>query len=166
MILNLVSRLNKKITSILNLYELLHEATKLISDKFAYYNVCIFLSDSKGKELKLLAATRPVFRELENKIRIEIGSHGIISYVASIGEPIVVPDVKKDARYFKFFEDMETKSELAVPIKLKNRVIGVLDVQSLKLDAFVKDDVLALQILAEQLSIEKNEPAMHLNCFQ
>jgi signal transduction histidine kinase len=82
-----------------------------------------------------------------------VGAEGITGWVAEHGEPLLVPDVSLDDRFY-FTKGMgDTESELAVPIKLKDRVIGVLDVQDTELNAFSQVDMSTLQTVAGQTAI-------------
>jgi len=81
--------------------------------------------------------------------RIPLGK-GITGWVAQEGKALRVPDVRQEPRYIAGYQD--TLSELAVPIKAGRRTIGVLDVQSTKLDAFSESDVRLLTTLSGQLS--------------
>lgn len=149
--LGLIARVGQKTTAILELDELLNQAVKLISDTFDYYNVIIFLVD--GNEIVLRATTLASIRQLEGKLRLRIGVQGITGWVAEKGQPLLIPDVTKDSRYYFVPEEKNTKSEIAVPIKLKENVIGVLDAQSGKPDAFSQADIYTLQTLADQLAV-------------
>ncbi|MBE7558087.1 GAF domain-containing protein [bacterium] len=71
---------------------------------------------------------------------------GITGWVAEIGQPLLVPDVSQDARYYPL--DASIHSELAVPLILGGRVIGVLNVDSTRLSAFQEEDVELLSALA------------------
>src|ERR1700752_2411343 len=78
-------------------------------------------------------------------------SEGIIGAAASTGLPVRVPDVTKEPRYRML--NPETRSELAIPMTHKGRVIGILDLESPQLNYFTEDHVQALSILAAQLAI-------------
>ena len=149
--LELISRVGQQTTAILDLDELLHQATEFIADTFKYYNVIILLAE--GSELVLKASTLPSLQSKENRIRLRIGTEGISGWVAGSGEPLIVPDVRQDPRYYASLEMMKTKSEVAVPIQLKGRVSGVLDVQSSEYNAFTQIDIFTLQTLADQIAI-------------
>ena len=87
-------------------------------------------------------------------LRLRIGREGITGWVAAQAVPLSVPDVRKDSRYrYELEEELRTRSELAVPIILKGGVIGVLDVQSEKENAFTELDVFSLQTVAGQLAV-------------
>ena len=149
--LELIARLGQRTTAILELDELLHQAVDLVHNAFGYHNVLTLLVE--GDEIVMRAASHPAVQAMEGHVRLRVGSEGITGWVAGSGEPLLVPDVSVDSRYYAATEGIETKSELAVPIKLKGIVIGVLDVQSTELDAFSQDDVFMLQTVADQLAI-------------
>jgi GAF domain-containing protein len=85
--------------------------------------------------------------------RLRIGQQGIVGYVAATGQPRIALDVGKDAVFFSNPVLPETRSEMALPLKVQNRVIGVLDVQSNQPSAFSEEDISILQILADQLAL-------------
>ena len=76
---------------------------------------------------------------------------GIVGAAATLGRPVVVPDVRLDPRYLEL--NSETRSELAVPLLHKNRVIGVMDLESPQVNYFTADHVQALSILAAHLTV-------------
>ncbi len=153
--LELVGQLGRRSTAILAPDELIHQAVELIGETFGYYYTCILLVE--GDELVFRATTFPAMKPLEGQIRLHVGAEGITGWVADKGEPLLVPDVSRDSRFY-FVEEAElaTCSELAVPIKLRDQVIGVLDVQSNELDAFSETDVATLQTIADQLAVAIN----------
>jgi PAS domain S-box-containing protein len=149
--LELVEQVSRRTTAILDLDELLHEAVDLISDAFGYYSTQIMLVE--GGEVVITASSHPSLQSVEGHLRLRVGQEGITGWVAGRGKPLLVPNVSLDDRFYFTKEISETKSELAVPIKLKDRVIGVLDVQSAELNAFTQADVSTLEIIADQLAI-------------
>jgi GAF domain-containing protein len=152
--LELIGGVIQKIASILNLDELLYQVAHLIGDTFQYYYTSILLVEANTGELLLKAVAGPFFETLLDRLRLKIGQEGITGWVAHTGEPLLVNDVSREPRYYSPIEESKyTRSELAVPIKLKGEIIGVLDVQSVELDAFSQDDVFILQTLADQLAV-------------
>ncbi|HEY73406.1 MAG TPA: GAF domain-containing protein [Thermoflexia bacterium] len=149
--LELIARVGHRTTAILDLDALLHQAVNLIGDTFGYYNVAILLVE--GDDIVLMATTLPAAHHLERRTRLRVGCEGITGWVAGSGEPLLVPDVSQEPRYRNVLEGTKTRSELAVPIKLKGLVIGVLDVQSDEKDAFSEEDTVVLQTLADQLAV-------------
>ncbi len=147
--LELIAGIGQRATAFLQLDELLHQAISLIHEEFAYFNVSIFLVDRAELVLRASAA-RP---EMENRMRLAIGREGICGHVAQTGQPLLVPDVDRDPRYLRLSQGVLTRSELAVPIRLGGRVIGVLDAQSSKPAGFEPIDLFTLQTIADQLAV-------------
>ena len=82
--------------------------------------------------------------------RVRLGE-GLVGYAALHREPVLVTDVSQDPRYIKLVPDV--RSELAIPMLLKDRCIGVVDLESPELDAFSKRDVEILTLLASQAAV-------------
>ncbi|MEA1992803.1 MAG: PAS domain S-box protein, partial [Euryarchaeota archaeon] len=113
-------------------------------------NVDLFLVDEEKKEL-YLKETRGLKEPEMDMILPIYGEKGIAPYAVRTGEPLNVPDVRKDKRYIFGLKD--SRSELSVPIKVKNKVIGVLDAESKELNAFSEEDQMLLETLASQAGI-------------
>ncbi len=148
-----ISQLSRKIVSILNLDELLAQVVELIQDSFGYSYVHIFLIDPPD-HVECKAGTGPVGELIATeKIRLKIGARSIIGYVAQTAEPLVANDVKLEPQH-QFYEPLsDTQAELAVPLKVGDQVLGVLDIQSNEANVFAKSDVFVLQMLADQIAI-------------
>ena len=82
--------------------------------------------------------------------RVKLG-HGLVGYAALHKEAVLVPDVSADPRYIKVVDD--ARSELVIPLLLKDRCIGVFDLESPELDAFNKSHVEILTLLASQAAV-------------
>jgi len=149
--LELVSRASQAITAVLDLEHLLRDSVRLISETFGYYNTMVMLVD--GDELVVHAASHESVFPVSSLPHLKIGTQGITGWVAAKGEPLLVPDISIDPRYFFYEKIAETRSELAVPIRLRELSIGVLDVQSNQINAFNETDVTTLRTLADQLAI-------------
>ncbi len=147
--LELISQVGRKTTALLELDELLLQAAVLIRDTFSYFSVGILLVE--GRELVLRASTLPTAQARMGKLRLALG-RGVTGTVAATGQALLVPDVRKDPRYVVLTKEVETRSELAVPILRGGTVIGVLDVQSERVSAFMPADLATQQTVADQLS--------------
>lgn len=133
---------------------LLLEATELISQHFGYYHVGIFLLDEVGRHAVLAAAnSRGGQRMLARGHRLEVGAEGIIGHVTKTGLPRISLDVGEDAVYFDNPDLPDTRSELAVPLRFGEAIIGALDVQSMQEEAFGNEDVAALAALSDQIAV-------------
>jgi PAS domain S-box-containing protein len=153
--LEATAELGRHITSILDLDELLSQVVELIHHILSYYHVHIFLVDEVTKEAVFRAGSGEAGRLIEERggVRLKVGQQGIIGWVAGTGLPLLVNDVSQEPRYTSNDALPATKSELAVPLKIGQRVIGVLDVQSDELNAVNLDDVAVLQALGDQVAI-------------
>ncbi len=150
--LQLLADIGRRTTAILSRTALMRSSVQIVQETFRYFMVNIFLVD--GEEIVLRASSLPEFRDRIDKLRLKIGREGINGWVAKSGEALNVPNVRRDPRY-RFEKDVErrTASELAVPILLKGRVMGVLDAQSEAEAAFNDLDVFTLQTVAGQLAV-------------
>jgi GAF domain-containing protein len=134
--------------------ELLVQAARLISERFGFYHAGIFLIDETGEYAVLRAASSEGgHRMLERGHRMKVGQQGIVGFVARLGEARISSNVGNDASYLNNPDLPETRSEATLPLKLRDRMIGVLDVQSNQEHAFTEDDLEALQMLADQLAL-------------
>jgi len=149
-----LAQVTRSITSVRDLQELLPHITAVISEKFGFYHVGIFLLDEINEFAVLSAANSEGGRVmLERNHRLRVGDEGIVGNVTSTGKPRVALDVGKDAVYFGNPDLPDTHSEMAVPLLSQGRIVGALDVQSLETGAFSEEDVQMLSLLADQVSL-------------
>jgi serine phosphatase RsbU (regulator of sigma subunit)/putative methionine-R-sulfoxide reductase with GAF domain len=152
--LNLVREVSAQIANVLSLDELATRVTDLIQQTFRYYYVAIFTLRDQSNALRFRSsamADRKGKRKAKVALEVEKGQ-GLIGQAAAEGERIVVPDVQKDPRY-RFIDALpETRSEVVIPLKIEDRVLGILDVQSDQVDAFHPNDLLILGALADTIA--------------
>ena len=153
--LEATSELSRRIISILDLDELLLQVVELIQQILGYYHVHIFLVDFTSYEAVFQAGAGEIGRLIAEQggVRLKVGEQGIIGWVAGAGQPWLVNDVSREPRYVPNEALPATRSELAVPLKIGEQVIGILDVQSDELDAFTAEDIAILQTLGDQVAI-------------
>jgi methyl-accepting chemotaxis protein len=133
---------------------LLAQVTLLISEQFNFYHAGIFLLDEAGEYAVLQAANSTGGKKmLEKGHRLKVDEQGVVGYVTGKGRPRIALDVGKDAVHFDNPMLPETRSELALPLKIGSQIIGALDVQSKHEAAFDQDDITVLQTMADQLAI-------------
>ncbi len=133
---------------------LLNDAVRLISDKFGFYHAGIFLLDERGEYAILQAASSPGGqRMLARGHRLQVGKQGIVGFVTARKRSRIALDTGADAVYFNNPDLPDTRSEAALPLIVRERVIGVLDIQSEKPQAFSAEDVETFQTLADQLAL-------------
>jgi len=151
--LQTIGEVGRRVSSILNLDELRSYVVSAIQQNFGYYHVDIFLVDQGYVAFR--TSSNPAVRELwkEQNPRYKAGQEGLIGWVAKNGRTILANDISQEPRYLSNELLPKTQAELTVPIRMDERTIGVLDVQSNVLNAFNKDDIFVLETLASQLAI-------------
>jgi PAS domain S-box-containing protein len=143
----------REAAAIRDVNQLLDEAVRLISDRFGFYHAAIFLVGGAREYVLLQAASSEGGRRLlERGFRLKVGE-GIVGTAAETGEPRIVMDVATDTAFLFSSELLDTRSEMAVPLEVRGRVIGVLDVQSAEEGSFSEEDVATLQTLADQVAL-------------
>ncbi|HET7108707.1 MAG TPA: GAF domain-containing SpoIIE family protein phosphatase [Candidatus Acidoferrum sp.] len=146
LVLNEVSR---EISSILDVEELLRRAAELVKRVIDYQIVSIMLYDEEQKVFRHRLDVKHGQR-VQGKLRVA-ATEGIVGAAATLREPVLVPDVATDPRYLMV--NPETRSELAIPMIFKGKVIGVLDLESPQLHYFTEEHVQTLTILAANLAV-------------
>jgi GAF domain-containing protein/HAMP domain-containing protein len=137
-----------------NVEDLLNRSARLISERFGFYHVGIFLLDERGEFALLSAATGEAGKlMLANKHKLKVGEVGIVGYVTQKGEARVALDTGEDAIHFRNPFLPYTHSEMALPLKIGSRIIGALDVQSEKANAFDQEDTETMRIMADQIAV-------------
>jgi phosphoserine phosphatase RsbU/P len=148
-ILLLLNEIARELSSILNLDELLNRVAELLRRLIDYQMFSILLLDSSGEKLQHRFSLR--FREnVHLKHEVPLG-RGLVGYAAQTGQAVLVPDVSKDPRYIA--GNPETRSELAVPLIYKDKVIGVLDLEHTRRGFFTDDHRRTMMTLAAQVAI-------------
>ncbi len=134
--------------------DLLTTTVDLISERFGFYHAGIFLIDESGEYAVLRAASSAGGRRmLARRHRLRVGEQGIVGYAAATGQSRLALDVGIDATHVASLDLPETRSEVALPLMMRDVVIGVLDVQSTEEDAFSEEDVAILQTMADQIAM-------------
>jgi GAF domain-containing protein len=151
--LQAVTELSEAIATLQNLNEILPAAARLISERFGFYHVGIFLVD-RTREYAILQASNSEGgkRMLARSHRLRLGT-GIVGFAAQTGQPRIALDVGTDAVFFDNPDLPDTRSEAALPLISRGETIGVLDMQSTQAGAFSNEDLLVLSALANQVSI-------------
>ena len=152
--LEALAQVMKAITSVRDLGELLPQIAAVISEKFGFYHVGVFLVDEANEYAILSAANSAGGQKmLARKHRLRVGAEGIVGFVTATGEPRVAMDVGSDPVFFDNPDMPETHSEMALPLRMEKQIVGALDVQSTETGAFTDEDVQMLSLLADQVSL-------------
>lgn len=133
---------------------ILKTVVNLITEQFSFYHAGIFLLNEAGDEVILVSASSEGgTRMVEKRHTLQVGTQGIVGFVAAQKRPRIALDVGTDAVFFNNPDLPSTRSEVALPLLIRNRVLGVLDIQSDQPMAFSREDIDVLQTLADQLAV-------------
>jgi len=163
--LSLVRKVGAQVTSVLGLGELSRRVANLIFDTFEYYHVALFTLEPGGEILRCrgsAGATHPRLDRSESSpfLQVRLGE-GIIGHAAQTGMEILTDDVSREPRYRYVDTLPQTRSEVALPLKIEDRVLGVLDVQSDQPHGFHETDLLVLRALADQIAIAVEDARLY-----
>ena len=142
-----LAEIAREVTSVLDLDQLFARIAQLAKRVIDYRTLGILLLNDTG-ELEMQLAVQ--YGEKVEVPRVRLGE-GLVGYAALHKEPVLVADVSQDPRYIKLVDDV--RSELAIPLMLQDRCIGVVDLESPELDAFSKRDVEIMSLLASQAAV-------------
>jgi PAS domain S-box-containing protein len=151
--LTLINDISGRIAAVLDLDSLLNKAAHLIQESFDYHHVALFSLDNENNELIMKAKSGSFAHLYPINHRLML-DQGIVGWVATHGEKLLANDVRTEPKYVNLYpEVISTLSELSVPIRVGDELVGVLDVQSPLLNAFDDDDVLVMETLADQIAV-------------
>lgn len=152
--LRATSYIARKTAEVQDLATLLDTVARLVTDQFGFYHTGVFLINENGNQVVLQAASSAGGRRMvERGHALTIGMQGIVGYVAAQKKPRIALDVGTDAVFFNNPDLPLTRSEVALPLLIRNKVLGVLDIQSDRPQAFSMDDIDVLQTLSDQIAI-------------
>ncbi|MCI0478729.1 MAG: GAF domain-containing sensor histidine kinase [Anaerolineales bacterium] len=146
----IIAEIGRNVTALLDTNQIITQVARALQHAFDYYHVGIGLIE---KDEVVYRAGARVMRDSPRfgaePDRLKVGTEGLSGWVAARGAPLIVSDVSQDARYVPMAGSV-TRSELLVPIIVKEQVIGVLDAQSDQLNAFDDTDRAVMQSIANQ----------------
>jgi phosphoserine phosphatase RsbU/P len=146
--LEALAEIGREMSSILDLDVLLTRIANLTKRLVDYRTFGIFLLNEQTQELEMKLAVRYGKDAMTRHMKL---GEGLVGWAALHKEPVLVSDVSQDSRYINFVED--ARSELAVPMLIKDRCIGVFDLESPELDAFSKEHKELMTLLASQAAV-------------
>ncbi|RPH55776.1 MAG: GAF domain-containing protein, partial [Chloroflexi bacterium] len=144
----------RSIASLQSLDQLLAGITELVSERFGFYHVGIFLLD-KDREFAVLSAANSLGgkKMLARQHKLRVGREGLVGYAIEQKTARIALDVGDDAVFFSNPDLPDTHSEMALPLVIGNNSIGALDVQSDQPNAFSNEDIQVLVTLANQIAV-------------
>jgi sigma-B regulation protein RsbU (phosphoserine phosphatase) len=146
--LETLAEIGREVSSILDLDQLLTKIASLTKRIIGYRTFGIFLLNEERQQLEGKLAVR--YGEEAGLKQIPMGK-GLVGWAAQHREQVLVSDVSQDPRYIGVVKDV--RSELVIPLLVKDRCIGVFDLESPDLDAFTKEHAEVLTLLASQTAI-------------
>ncbi len=147
----LINDIGSKVAAMLELDSLLDQAAHLVQTTFDYYHVALFFIENEFLKLKSIAGSN---ENLVSPAYTQPLSEGICGWVASHGEKIVANDVRLEPRYIPLIPDQSiTQAELCLPIKIAGQTVGVVDIQCIHRHIFVKNTVMAMETLTNQIAV-------------
>ena len=152
--LETTAQVAQETASVLAIDLLLSRVVSLVSDRFGFDHTGLFILDPNSEWAVLQAASSAGGQAmLARGHRLRVGVEGIVGDVAARGTSRIALDVGEDAVFFDNPDLPETRSEMALPMRARGEVIGVLDVQSHEPEAFTQEDANVLQSLADQVAL-------------
>lgn len=148
------AEIGRLVTSALDLNTIFNRTVNLVSERFGYYHAAIFLIEETGFHVVLQEATGAVGEAMKAREHsLPVNDKSVVGKVALRGEPSVVNNTSIDPTFRPNPLLPDTRAETAIPLKIGDRIIGALDIQSTLPGAFTPDDVGVLQLLADQVAI-------------
>jgi GAF domain-containing protein len=155
--LSLVREVSLQIADLHDLDEIASQITRLIQQTFDYYYVAILTLEPDQEFLRFRASAGPQGDEdglQAIPVAFQVGlGEGIIGYVAQTGDELLANDIRQEPRYRALDALPETRSEATLPLRARDRLLGVLDVQSNQLNDFDETDLLVLRALAGNIAM-------------
>jgi len=156
--LRVIGEVVRQITAVQPMPDLFRQIVTLVHSTFHYYAVLILTPDELTDEIKLRASSHA---ELDSRSLIVKPGEGLIGWAYAHAQTVYSPDVENDPRYVQLKVLDQTRSEIAVPLIVEKRVLGILDVQSDQPNAFKSEDVVTLESLGGQLALAINEAQVY-----
>ncbi|HEY75705.1 MAG TPA: GAF domain-containing protein [Thermoflexia bacterium] len=162
--LQTAAEITRDATGILDVERLISRAVELIRERFDLYYVGLFLLDESEEWAVLRAGTGEAGRRmLEAGHRLKVDGKSMIGWCIAHGEARIALDVGREAVRFDNPLLPETRSEIALPLISRGRVIGAMTIQSAQPAAFTEEDISVLQTMAGQLANAIENARLHEN---
>ncbi|MCI0549603.1 MAG: GAF domain-containing protein [Anaerolineae bacterium] len=148
-----IAEIARTAISIRNMDQLMPLLAQLISEQFGFYHVGIYLIDELNQYVILRASNSGGgSRMLQRSYRLKVGEKNIVGQVARDGQARIASNLEDEMSLIK--ADLpETRSEMALPLKSDDQIIGTVDIHSIEMNAFSQDEITTLSILADQIAI-------------
>lgn len=156
------SEIGRLVTSTLDINTIFTRTVNLVSDRLGFYFAAIYQVEEEGFHAILREATGGAGEIMKiQKHRVPVGSQTIVGRSAEAGEIMLANNVQVEPLYQPNPLLLDTQSEVAIPLKVGGRVLGVIDIQSTQAQAFTPDDLSVLQSLADQVAVAINNATLY-----
>ncbi|HLF88117.1 MAG TPA: GAF domain-containing protein [Anaerolineales bacterium] len=165
--LQVASEIARDIASARELSDLINRTVSLVGERFGYYHAAIYLLDEKNTFAVLQAATgEDGEKMLRHGHKFKSGGSSLVGQTVATGQPQIADNFEIENGQRKNPYLPQTRSELVLPLKIGEKVIGSLDVHCDRIAAFDLDDAVTLQILADQLAIAVDNARLNQMAIQ
>ena len=148
------SEIGRLVTSTLDLNTIFTRTVSLISERFGFYFAAIYTIEETGFNARLQEGTGNAGEKMKAlKHSVVVGSASVVGKVAESGESLLVNDTDSEPLYHPNPLLLDTRSQVAIPLRIGMRIVGIIDIQSTQTYAFTKDDISVLQSLADQVAV-------------
>jgi len=152
--LSAAAEIGRLVTSTLDLDTIFNRTVNLLSERFGFSHAAVFLVEEGSANVALREATGAAGAEMKaRRHTLPINMRSLVGQVTSNGEAAMINDTAADQNYRRNPLLPETRAECVIPLRVGNRIIGVLDIHAPTAGAFSRDDLSVLQILADQIAI-------------
>jgi PAS domain S-box-containing protein len=164
--LTLLNEIGSQVAALLDLDALLQRAAHLVQERFGFHHVGLFIL-AAGPERLVMRARAGEYASLFPPDHSLALGQGMVGWVALHGETLLTNNVDAEPRYINPYPDrLPTRSELSVPIRIGDEVVGVLDLQSPQPNAFDASDVATKETLAGQIAVAINNARLYSQAAQ
>ncbi len=148
------NQVGKQVTSILDIDELLPKAVDIVCDAYGFYYAGVFLLDEARQWAELRAGRGEAGAAMVAEgHKLKVGGNSMIGAATGLREARIALDVGEERVFFKNPHLPHTRSEMALPLVVGDRVLGAVTVQSVEENAFSDDDITTLQTMADHLAV-------------
>ncbi len=148
------AEIGKLVTSTLDLNSIFARTVNLINDRFHFYSAGIYIVEETGFNAVLREATGDAGAEMKSKkYTYQVNAKSVVGKVAAEGQAVVINDITTNPLHVYNPLLPNIKAEAAIPLRIGNRIIGVIHIQAIKENAFTEDEISVLQTLADQVAV-------------
>jgi len=156
------AEIGRLVTSTLDINTIFTRTVNLVSDRLGFYFAAIYQVEEEGFHATMREGTGGAGENMKiQKHRVSVGSQTIVGKAAETGETVLANDVQTEPLYQPNPLLLDTQSEVAIPLKVGGKVLGVIDIQSTQAQAFSADDISVLQSLADQVAVAINNATLY-----